>query len=107
MAKSKDLFLKEMASKYRWWETSQEALLDPDRILAGVMNMGTIEDILKLRKLFDKTELLKVLQSAVIGQFNAKSWHYWYYCLTEIQIGQVPPLPEARIPSKGSNYENM
>lgn len=87
-----------MASRYRWWETPHEALSSPHHILAAVMNTGTIDDIFLLKDLFEKTELSKILQDAVIGQFTEKSWHYWHYCLTDVEIGGVPPLPVDRIP---------
>jgi hypothetical protein len=105
----KNRFLKKMATKYRWWETPREALSNPQNILAAVMNLGTIDDIFSLTDLFEPAELLNILEYAVIGQFNEKSWHFWHYRLMDIRIGEIPPLPENRTPIGGKReyHENM
>jgi hypothetical protein len=36
--------LRPLAKKYIWWETPDEALESPRRVIAQVMNIGTFED---------------------------------------------------------------
>ncbi len=38
-------------TKYIWWKTKDEILEKPYRLIAQVMNIGTIEDIFLLKKL--------------------------------------------------------
>jgi hypothetical protein len=83
-------FLLRAAERYIWWETTNEALECPRRILAQVMNIGVWEDICDLVKIFPLQELLNVLDNAETGQFNERSWSFWQNRLT----GKIPPLPK-------------
>ena len=83
-------------TSYIWWKTPQDALKYPDRLIAQVMNIGTFEDVCRLIELVGESALLQVLQHAEAGQFNERSWAYWHYRLTDIGVGQVPPMPVRR-----------
>ncbi len=89
--------LKHFAEKYIWWKTPDEASAMPERIVAQVMNIGDYDDVQQLAVQVGDDYLRAVLTHAEIGQFNAKSWHYWHYRLGLAKLGQVPPLPERRL----------
>lgn len=92
LAANRALF-RRLAGKYIWWKSPAQALRRPERIAAQVMNIGDYDDVQDLVCATDKAFLQGVLQSAEIGQFNARSWHYWHYRLDLADLGQVPALP--------------
>lgn len=76
----------------------------PDRLIAQVMDIGIWEDVCSLAELVSKRVLLTVLRNAEAGQFSPRSWHYWWYYLTDIDIDEVPPMPE-RTFGGGNSHE--
>ena len=66
--------LTEMARKYIWWMSSEEALEFPARIVAQVMNMGVFRDACQLADALGDDCLRGVLQSAEAGWFNARTF---------------------------------
>lgn len=84
-------------TKYIWWKTPEEALQYPDRLIARVMDRGPWEDVCALIEIVGKEKLLDVLNHAEAGEFEPRSWSYWHYRLTDISLGEVPPMPERRI----------
>ena len=89
--------LKPFAERYIWWMTPDEAVKMPDRVVAQVMNIGDWDDTQALLRLVGEDYFREVLQHAEIGQFNARSWHYWHYRLGVAAHGQVPPMPTRRL----------
>ena len=87
-------FLANAARRYIWWETVSGAMAYPQKILAQVMNIGVWDDMCKLIELFSQEDLLNVLNTAEIGQFNERSWHFWHNRFT----GNVPPMPKRVLP---------
>jgi len=90
--------LTEFAQRYIWWQSPEEALEFPARVVAQVMNIGVFQDAARLAEAVGDDSLRAVLRQAEAGQFNARSWHYWHYRLGLAEPGQVPPLPVRRIP---------
>jgi hypothetical protein len=88
--------LKPFAQKYIWWKTADEAVQMPERVAAQVMNISDYEDVQALVNLVGDEYLRDVLRHAEIGQFNARSWHYWHYRLRMAELGEVPPMPNRR-----------
>ena len=87
--------LKNLAKKYIWWETPEEAVRNPYRVLAGAMNLGSLEDYHILATEFDKERLSDVLRNAVPGWFSEKSWVFWHHFLDLIDVVETaPPLPQ-------------
>jgi len=80
-------------TKYIWWKTKDEILEKPYRLIAQVMNIGTLEDIFLLKKIVGDDCLLYTLKNAEVGQFSERSWHFWHYKLTDIKADGVPPMP--------------
>jgi len=86
--------LRQDAARYIWWETPDEAMLRPARVIAQVMNIGDFDDVQKLLNLAGAGCFREVLGTAEPGWFNARSWHYWHYALGLCQPSEtVPPMP--------------
>jgi hypothetical protein len=85
------------ARRYIWWQDPEQAVASPQRVVARVMNIGDYDDVQAVAKLVGDDYLREVLTHAEIGQFNARSWHYWHYRLGLAEPGQVPPLPTRRL----------
>jgi len=88
--------LRQLAKKYIWWKTSDEAVSTPERIIAQVMNIGDYADVQALAAQVGDEVLREVLSHAEPGQFNERSWAYWHYRLGISTIDHVPPLPARR-----------
>lgn len=84
------------AARYIWWKSPEEAVRFPGHVIAQVMNIGSYEDVQKLKAVIGDAGLIDVLQNAEAGQFNERSWHYWHYRLGLAGPGKVPPLPVRR-----------
>lgn len=85
--------LRNFAAKYIWWESPEEALQFPDRVIAQVMDLGTLEDSGELLSVCGAPRLSDVIRHAQAGWFSPRSWHYWHYRLRLAAVGQVPTLP--------------
>mgnify|MGYP001608610284 CR=1 FL=1 len=91
--------LKSLARKYIWWQTVDEALEDPPRVIAQVMDIGDYDDVQLLAKQVGDNVLREVLTHAEAGQFRPRSWAYWHYRLGICGVGDtVPPLPTRVLP---------
>ena len=64
-----------LAKKYVWWKSPEDAVGQPERVIA----------------------LARVLTQAEIGQFTPRSWSYWHYRLGIADIDDVPALPLRRL----------
>ncbi len=96
MSNNAEPILSQLASKYIWWKTPQEALTMPERVMAQVMNIGDYSDLQMLANLVGDDVLRDVIAHAEAGQFNERSWTYWHYRLGLAELEQVPPLPARR-----------
>lgn len=85
--------LEPLARKYIWWKAPGEAMTQPDRVIAQVMNIGDYADVQQLAVNLGDAALRAVLTHAEIGQFNPRSWAYWHYRLGLAQVDCVPPMP--------------
>lgn len=90
--------LKALAAKYIWWKSPDEAARYPRRIMAQVMDIGTLEDMEMLERLVGQEGLKDVIIHAEAGQFRPRSWAYWHYRLGLADVGLVPDLPRRKIP---------
>jgi hypothetical protein len=93
MRLSDEEVLKQLALRYIWWKSPEEALRTPQRIVAQVMNLGDHEDVQILVRQLGDAVLRDALTRAEAGQFNARSWTYWHYRLGLAEVDQVPPEP--------------
>ena len=67
------------------------------KVIAQVMNIGEYDDVLKLLDLVGEVTLRDVIQTAEIGQFSPKSWHFWHYRLNLAELDCVPPMPVRKV----------
>ncbi|MBK8751059.1 MAG: hypothetical protein IPL99_05205 [Candidatus Competibacteraceae bacterium] len=71
--------IERFAAEYVWWKAPDEALRQPKRVIAQVMNIGDYDDVVELVEQIGEDRLRRVLTHAEIGQFNERSWTYWHY----------------------------
>ena len=89
--------LLELAKKYIWWQTPEEAVSNPYRILSGTMNLGSYEDYKRILNSFGEAVLRRVLYKSAPGWFSARSWSFWHRILDSVDISEsVPPLPKRK-----------
>ncbi len=88
--------LAELAAKYLWWLTPDEAAAMPARVMAQVMNLGDYSDVQCLADAVGDDHLRAVLARADAGWFDERSWAYWHYRLGLVEPERVPPLPKRR-----------
>lgn len=88
--------LQRLAAKYIWWKVPDEAVRQPERVVAQVMNIGDYDDVQMLIAQVGDEYLREVLAHAEIGQFSGRSWFYWHYRLGLAAPGQVPAQPRKR-----------
>jgi hypothetical protein len=93
LSRFEDETLKELARKYVWWKSPDEALRAPQRVIAQVMNVGDYDDVQMLAGQLGPDALRETLDHAEAGQFDKRSWTYWHYRLGLADLGEVPPLP--------------
>jgi hypothetical protein len=87
--------LTQFARKYIWWQ-QPEASIEPRRVIAQVMNLGTFEDVVALRRLVGDAQFSSALREARPGEFSERSWHYWHLVLGIATLHEIPPLPVRR-----------
>jgi len=89
--------LRAFAARYIWWQTPEESLDFPERILAQVMTLGTYEDLGQLVRGFSPDDLRSVIYHAEPGWFNGRAWAFWHVRLGLVAFGtNPPPLPIRR-----------
>lgn len=89
--------LRDLATRYIWWKSPEIAMQKPERVAAQVMNIGDYDDVLRLVAAVGDEYLRSVLAHAEIGQFNARSWHFWHYRLGMSEVGCVPEMPVRKL----------
>lgn len=90
--------IRRLATRYIWWKSPDEALGQPDRVIAQVMDIGDFHDMEELREAAGDDRLRAVLTGAGAGQFRPRSWHFWHYRLgLAMEPQDVPPLPERKL----------
>ncbi len=90
------VLMKRMAKRYVWWQPPDLSLGDPHRVIAQVMDVGTIEDIHALVKAIGSETLASVLKQARPGWFRPRSWAFWHTVLGRTTAGRIPPIPSRR-----------
>jgi hypothetical protein len=81
-------------SKYIWWQTPEETLENSRRLIAQILNIGTLEDLIILFNNFHKDDISESLVRAEPGDFNEKSWYFWHIYLLKRDYKDIPPLPQ-------------
>ena len=90
------ILMKRMAQRYVWWQPPEASVADPRRVIAQVMDVGTIEDIHALAREVGRNTLIGVLKQARPGWFRPRSWTFWHIALGRTTAGRIPPIPSRR-----------
>jgi transcriptional regulator with XRE-family HTH domain len=90
------ILIKRMAQRYVWWQPPAVSVADPRRVIAQVMDIGTLEDIQSLSEAVGRNTLAGVLKHALPGWFRPKSWAFWHTVLGLAAAGRTPPIPSRR-----------
>lgn len=88
--------IERLAARHIWWQDPREAVREPRRVIARVMELGDYADVEALDDAVGDDALRATLRSAEAGEFSPRSWHYWHYRLGLARLGEVPPLPQRR-----------
>jgi hypothetical protein len=91
--------LVDLAGKYIWWETADEAMRYPWRVAAKVMDAAVFRDAARLAEAVGDDCLRSVVRAGgtEAGLFSERSWRYWH-CRLWPELGDhVPPLPTKRM----------
>jgi transcriptional regulator with XRE-family HTH domain len=90
------VLMRRMAQRYVWWQPPGASVADSRRVIAQVMDVGTIEDIQALAKAVGRNTLTSVLKQARPGWFRPRSWAFWHTALGRTTSGSIPPIPSRR-----------
>jgi len=66
--------MKRMAQRYVWWQPTESSAADPRRVIAQVMDVGTLEDIQALVKGVGRNTLIGVMNQALPGRLRTRTW---------------------------------
>ena len=88
--------LAELAERYVWWQSAAETLLQPERLLCQLMQLGTYDDVRTARVLLRRDDAFRDgLRFAPPGVLDDKSWNFWHRVLFG---SPPPPLPSRPLP---------
>ena len=90
------ILMKRMAKRYIWWQPPEASVADPRRVIAQVMDVGTLEDVQALARAVGRNTLIGVLKQARPGWFRPRSWAFWHTALGRTTSGRIPPIPSRR-----------
>jgi len=76
---------------YIWWQSPEESLARPERLIAQIMDIGDWVDECDLEKTLGDEFLRSVLINAEPGWFRPKSWSFWNYRLEVVPFDVEPP----------------
>jgi len=88
--------LRRMAHRYIWWDTPEASIKDLHRVIAQIMDVGTLEDIQLVAAVLGKRRMVDVLNRARPGWFHPKSWAFWHTALKRTSPGRIPPIPSRK-----------
>ena len=88
--------LREFASKYIWWDSPEQAINQPARVVAQVMDIGVFDDCRILERVFGVEYLQHVLSIAEPGWFRGRSWSWWHarFGLKMLPFRQTRTIPK-------------
>jgi hypothetical protein len=87
--------IRALARRYVWWLSPDESLALPLRVVARVMDIGTMADCATIESHFGCPVMRNALKRAEPGWFRERSWAFWHYRLGLIMWGgEPPPLPK-------------
>ena len=90
------VLMKRMAQRYIWWQPPKASVTDPRRVIAQVMDVGTLEDIQAMADAVGSDTLIGVMKQAQPGWFRPRSWAFWHTALGLATAGRIPQIPSRR-----------
>ena len=87
--------LLDLARRYVWWKTPEEALQARTHFLCQLMQLGTDEDLRLARHLLGDDAFRDALRDAPPGILDARSWNFWHLVLFH---HPPPPAPARPLP---------
>lgn len=90
--------LESFAKTFIWWKRPSDAVSRPLRVIAQVMELGSLDDMDRLEEVVGRDAMAEAVKRAEAGWFSPPSWHFWHYKLGLAEIGSVPPMPVRTIP---------
>ncbi|SNX29220.1 hypothetical protein SAMN06295945_1586 [Polynucleobacter meluiroseus] len=98
--------IQHLATRYIWWQSAEQTMSWPERLIAQIMDIGDYADVQVLVHAVGDQVLRDVLTNAQAGNFSPRSWHYWHYRLGVVKAGEeMPALPKRKcLPSDYDPY---
>ena len=78
----------DVARRIIWFESPEQALVDPIRFMAYAMTYARHEDMRVIRRYVSDDDFLEALDHAPAGIVDPRSWAYW-----NSKLGRYPPPP--------------
>ena len=69
------------ARRLIWWMEPDDALEQPLRLVAQIMDIGSLSDLRLLQKEFTDSELVNILKHAPPGVLSSRSIRFWQVVL--------------------------
>jgi hypothetical protein len=88
--------IRALARRYVWWLSPDESLALPWRVVAQVMDIGTMADCATIESHFGRQAMRDTLKHAAPGWFRERSWVFWHYRLGLTRWGDEPPALPTR-----------
>jgi hypothetical protein len=83
-----------VARRIVWFESPEQALADPVRLMAYAMTYASHEDMKTLKRYVSTADFEEALTKAPPGIIDARSWAYWN---SKMNRWPPPPLPVRRL----------
>lgn len=82
--------LREIAGQLVWWESPDDALQYPERLVARAMTYGTWDEVCFLQEVLGEEVFKAVFVDPPSGILDEASWAYWH---RRLGSGPIPPFP--------------
>jgi hypothetical protein len=81
---------------YLWWQSDEESLARPERLIAQIMDIGDWDDAHHLEIMLGAEILRDILTYAEPGWFRPTSGSFWNYRLHVVAFDAEPPAMPRR-----------
>lgn len=88
--------ISELGRKYPWWQPAGGGPHTRDRMIAQIMNLGTLDDIILLERTVGPERLVTIMTRAEPGWLSDRSWEFWRGRLSVATGAAIPDDPPRR-----------
>jgi len=67
-----------LALRYVWWQSAEETLASPDKLLRQILKIGTADDYVAGCEIWGEQAFKNALASAPAGSLDERSWAFWH-----------------------------